>query len=288
MRALLVLSMLVLTVSGCQFNSVEKVCFPGTKVCVEGKTDKYKVCSLDGMAWETRSCDPDHLCSGGKCVSGFPGDIEVLTTTLPEAENDLPYEFQLEAEGGEAPYAWQIIEGSLPEGLVLTSTGLITGVPAMPGDYALRFRVFDAAASPAWTEFSTVLTVTISPLQVTGDTVYEVYMFKIVVLPFLVPYVAYDTALQSTGGLRPHFWREADPPSQLTQFITSWGLPAGLTLTMSPGRISGTVESTSDATNVTLPNGTSISGYFLYLRTTDSQDPPDSVQTIFCIPTIPI
>lgn len=288
MRALLVLSMLVLTVSGCQFNSVEKICFPGTKVCVEGKTDKYRVCSLDGMAWETRSCDPDHQCSGGQCVSGFPGDLDVLTTTLPDAENDKPYEFQLEAEGGVEPFAWQIIEGTLPEGLVLTSTGLITGVPAMPGEYALRFRVFDAAASPAWTEFSTVLTVTISPLQVTGDTVYEVYMFKIVVLPFLVPYVAYDASLQSAGGLRPHFWRVADPPSQLTQFITNWGLPAGLTLTMSPGRISGTVESTSDATNVTLPNGTSISGYFLYLRTTDSQEPPDSVQTIFCIPTIPI
>lgn len=288
MRVLLLMSMLALAVAGCQFNSVEKVCFPGTKVCVDGKPNKYKMCSLDGMAWETRSCDPDHQCSGGKCVSDFPGDVEVVTTTLPEAENDKPYEFQLEAEGGVEPYAWQIIEGELPEGLILTSRGLITGVPAMPGDFALRFRVFDAGASPAWTEFSAVLTVSISPLQVTGDTVYEIYMFKVVLLPFLVPYVAYDAELQSLGGLRPHFWREAEPPSQLTSFISTWGLPDGLTMTMSPGRISGTVESTADAASVTLPNGTTISGYFLYLRTTDSQDPPDSVQTIFCIPTIPI
>ncbi len=288
MRALLILSLSGLAFLGCQFQSVEKVCFPGTQVCVDGKPTKFKICSMDGMAWETRSCDPDHLCSGGKCVSNFAGDLEVLTTALPDGENDQPYEFQLEADGGVAPYAWQIIEGSLPEGLILTSEGLITGSPAMPGDFALRFRVYDASATPAWTEFSTTLSITISPLEATGDTVYDAIVAKVVVLPFLVPYVAYSSQLQSLGGVRPHFWREADPPAMLSNYISSWGLPAGLTLTMSPGSIDGTVQSTSDAVGVTLPNGTTITGYFLYLRTTDSQDPPDSVETVFCIPTVPI
>ncbi|MBU1241887.1 hypothetical protein KKD52_14120 [Myxococcota bacterium] len=288
MRALLIFSLSGLAFFGCQFQSVEKVCFPGTKVCVDGNPTKYKVCTMDGMAWETRSCDPDHQCSSGKCVSDFSGDLTILTTDLPAGDNDQPYEFQLEVEGGTAPYGWQIIEGALPEGLILTSDGLITGAPGMPGDYALRFRVYDAADTPAWAEFSAVLSISISPLEVTGDTVYDAIVAKVVVLPFLVPYVAYSSDLQSLGGMRPHFWREAEPPASLTNFITSWGLPAGLTLTMSPGSISGTVESTSDAVGVTLPNGTTVTGYFLYLRTTDSQDPPDSVETVFCIPTIPI
>ena len=288
MRALLILSLSGLAFFGCQFQSVEKVCFPGTKMCVDGKPTKYKICSLDGMAWETRSCDPDHQCSSGKCLSDFPGDIEVLTTELPDGDSDQPYEFQLEAEGGVAPYAWQVIEGALPDGLVLISEGLITGAPSMPGEYPLRMRVYDAADSPAWAEFTTTLNVTISPLEVTGDTVYDAIVAKVVVLPFLVPYVAYSAELQSLGGLRPHFWREAEPPAALANYISNWSLPAGLSLTMSPGSIDGTVQSTADAVGVTLPNGTTITGYFLYLRTTDSQDPPDSVETVFCIPTIPL
>ncbi len=288
MRKIAFLVTFFLAAAGCQFQSVEKVCFPGTRVCVDGKPTKYKICSMDGMAWETKSCPENHACQGGKCVSGFPGNLQVTTSALPDGANDTPYEFQLEVTGGVEPYAWQLLSGTLPEGLDLSSSGLISGIPTTPGESSLRLRVFDAATPPAWTEFSTTLRITVSPLEVTGDNVYSVMTAKIVVLPFLIPYVPYDAPLQSRGGLKPHYWREADPPAMFSQFIPRWGLPAGLELTMTPGRISGTVQSTADAVGVTLPNGTTITGYFLYLRTTDSQEPPDSVETVFCIPTVPV
>jgi len=288
MRKKLFFVAMLLAVAGCQFQSVEKVCFPGSQACVDGKPDKYKICSMDGMAWETRSCPADHACQGGKCVSDFPGNLTVTTPALPDGANDEPYDFQLGVEGGVEPYAWQLLSGTLPDGLTLSSSGRISGVPATPGESELHFRVFDGASSPAWTEFTTTLHIGISPLEVTGDNVYSVMTAKIVVLPFLVPYVPYDAPLQSKGGLKPHYWREANPPAMFTQFIPTWGLPQGLTLTQSPGRISGTAQSTADATSVTLPNGTTITGYFLYLRTTDSQEPPDSVETVFCIPTVPV
>ena len=273
---------------GCQFQSVEKVCFPGTQVCVDGKPNKYKICSLDGMAWETRSCPADSTCDKGQCISDFPGNLRIITTSLPPGANDEPYEFQLEVEGGVEPYAWQLLSGTLPEGRELSSSGRISGIPTTPGESEMRLRVFDGAASPAWTEFSTTLQIDVAPLEVIGDNVYSIMTTKIVVLPFLIPYVPYDALLQSKGGLRPHYWREANPPAMFSQIIPRWGLPDGLTLSMSPGRISGTVQSTADAVGVTLPNGTTITGYFLYLRTTDSQEPPDSVETVFCIPTVPM
>ncbi len=279
---------LSLVLASCQFNALEKECFPGTAVCVEGQPGKIRICSVDGMLWETRTCDPDHQCQSGRCVANFQGNVRILTDILPDGDGDHPYSFQLEASGGQQPYAWQILSGSLPSGLMLDSSGMIHGVPLMPGEFSLRLRVFDSSEKPGWSSADSRLVIHMVPLEVIGDNVVDILVAKLIVLPFIVPYVEYDVDLLSKGGLRPHFWREATPPSGLATMINQWGLPSGLTLTMSPGRISGTVQSTADAATVVLPNGTRLSGYFLYLRTTDSQDPPDSVQTVFMIPTIPL
>lgn len=55
--------------------------------------------------------------------------IEILTTSLPDANIGAPYSFQLQASGGQEPYHWIITSGALPDGLTLSTIGLISGTP---------------------------------------------------------------------------------------------------------------------------------------------------------------
>jgi M6 family metalloprotease-like protein len=50
-------------------------------------------------------------------------------SALPVGIKDEPYSVQLEAEGGKAPYSFEIIAGSLPDGLTMDAEGLISGEP---------------------------------------------------------------------------------------------------------------------------------------------------------------
>jgi len=53
--------------------------------------------------------------------------LRVLTTSLPEVEAGSAYQATLEATGGMPPYRWTVIEGQLPDGLVLSTGGVVSG-----------------------------------------------------------------------------------------------------------------------------------------------------------------
>lgn len=55
--------------------------------------------------------------------------LEITTTQLDAYSVGVPYSFQLQAAGGSGNYAWKITAGSLPPGLTMDSTGLISGTP---------------------------------------------------------------------------------------------------------------------------------------------------------------
>jgi len=60
----------------------------------------------------------------------IPGAAPTITTTdLPDAAVGQPYEAQLQAAGGAAPYTWSLLGGRLPEGLNVTPAGRIAGTP---------------------------------------------------------------------------------------------------------------------------------------------------------------
>ena len=50
-------------------------------------------------------------------------------TSPPNASVGSPYSFQLSASGVPGPYVWSLVNGSLPPGLSLSSSGLISGTP---------------------------------------------------------------------------------------------------------------------------------------------------------------
>ena len=57
--------------------------------------------------------------------------VEITTTSVPPVINTpaLKYEYSLGAAGGVKPYAWRVIGGTLPQNLVLTNDGIISGFP---------------------------------------------------------------------------------------------------------------------------------------------------------------
>ncbi|GEM_PF-2214491 len=71
--------------------------------------------------------------------------VAILTTGLPEGRKGETYSKNLEAAGGIGPYLWEILQGSLPSGLLLNaSSGIIQGRPTTTGTYDFLVRVTDA------------------------------------------------------------------------------------------------------------------------------------------------
>lgn len=77
--------------------------------------------------------------------------LEITTTSLANYTNGTPYSAQLAVTGGSGHYAWKITSGQLPDGLSLSSTGLISGTPtgADSGVMPLIFNVVDTACELA-------------------------------------------------------------------------------------------------------------------------------------------
>jgi hypothetical protein len=139
--------------------------------------------------------------------------FQVTPDTLPSGIVGTAYiQTTLGASGGRSPYTWTIASGSLPGGLTLTSSGVISGTPTAAGAFSFTVRLSDSAGAVADKPF------TITVFQVTPDT-----------LPGGIVGAAYtQTTLTASGGRSPYTWT-----------IAPGSLPAGLTLTSS-GVISGT------------------------------------------------
>lgn len=69
-----------------------------------------------------------------------------------------PYSFAFTALNGTTPYAWSVVSGSLPEGLQLSSTGILAGVPAEEGSFTFTIRASDSTARTADRTFTLLIT----------------------------------------------------------------------------------------------------------------------------------
>ena len=93
----------------------------------------------------------------------------VSTSSLPSAAIGAAYNQTLTASGGHGPYTWRISAGALPDGLDLSSSGIITGVPITTGSYAFTVEVRDANAATASKPLSII--VACSAVRIKGASV---------------------------------------------------------------------------------------------------------------------
>ena len=71
--------------------------------------------------------------------------LQITTASLNNAAVGVAYSYQLQASGGTTPYSWTIANGSqpLPSALTLSTSGLISGVPAASGTNNFIVRLTD-------------------------------------------------------------------------------------------------------------------------------------------------
>ena len=74
--------------------------------------------------------------------------LAITTESLPPPLVHQQYRVELKATGGTAPLEWKISRGNLPEGLDLdSSSGVISGVPAKPGELDVTISVIDSVGN---------------------------------------------------------------------------------------------------------------------------------------------
>lgn len=77
------------------------------------------------------------------------GTLSISTAAIPDGTAGTPFNFQLSGNGGSTPYTWSIQSGSLPTGLTLSSSGLISGTASVSGTTSATYQVLDALSNTA-------------------------------------------------------------------------------------------------------------------------------------------
>jgi large repetitive protein len=165
--------------------------------------------------------------------------VSITTAALlPDGFVGASYSKTLAASGGtDTGYAWSLASGSaLPDGLTLTSAGVLSGKPTAAGAASFSITVSDSAQNTATVQFSasikTGIAVASSPALPTA---------------FVGSY--YAEQLEATGGSGTYTWSLAGPAAVRSHArrMTATGLPDGLSLS-SDGWITGTPTSAGTST----------------------------------------
>jgi hypothetical protein len=77
--------------------------------------------------------------------------LEILDEYIPPGTVNTAYSHQMSAYGGSGTYTWSIYAGSLPAGLSLSSSGLISGTPTTE-EYTLVYIRITDTANPSCTD----------------------------------------------------------------------------------------------------------------------------------------
>jgi hypothetical protein len=163
------------------------------------------------------------------CATGKPPakvlPLVIQSTPLPTAVINTPYSATLTSTGGVGPFTWAMASGTLPPGLTISASGVISGTPTVLGTTAFKVQVTDSQTPTAAVDIASKSITVNTPLAITTSS--------LTAGSINVPYTA---SLAASGGVAPYTWS-----------ITSGSLPAGLTLSAS-GFISGTPTSQQTST----------------------------------------
>src|SRR5450755_903560 len=85
-------------------------------------------------------------CNGGEVVKTSTATLAITTTSLSEGTVGSPYSAALAAVGGTSPYSWSILSGSLPPGLSLSASGVISGTATAGATSKITVQAKDSAS----------------------------------------------------------------------------------------------------------------------------------------------
>jgi large repetitive protein len=154
------------------------------------------------------------------------GDGLIITTeSLPDGTTGRPYNPGLAREGGQAPFSWSIVSGSVPPGVSFNpANGNFEGTPTLEGQFGLVAEVTDANGQTSRRGYS---------FEVRPDGVDKLVITS-ATLPGASAGRSYSTTLGAAGGRTPYRW------------TINGDLPAGLSLA-ADGTISGTPQTVGTA-----------------------------------------
>ncbi|HTO30481.1 MAG TPA: putative Ig domain-containing protein [Pararhizobium sp.] len=150
--------------------------------------------------------------------------IDVMPDSPPDGGVGTAYSVQFSASGGTPGYTYTRDSGSLPAGLSLSSSGLLSGTPSATGSSTFKLKVQDSTTISTGGVYFIAQDVTVTinafpPVVVTPSSG---------ALASGTVGGAYSTTISATGGV-----------GAITYAVTAGSLPAGLTFNASTGSITG-------------------------------------------------
>lgn len=143
--------------------------------------------------------------------------LTIGSDSLANGERGRAYSSTLTAVNGVLPYAFDLVSGALPTGLVLAPNGNISGIPTASGLFRIGVRIVDGQGTASQRNLPIFISSTGLSLTTLG-------------LPSLNPGQLYSATLMASGGTTPY-----------TFDISSGALPSGLSLSPA-GVLSGTTD----------------------------------------------
>ena len=142
--------------------------------------------------------------------------ISLGPASLPSGTGGAAFNRTLTASGGTSPYSFAVTAGSLPAGLALSSTGVLSGKATSAGTFNFTVTVTDGSGFKVTKSYSLTIgrpVIAVGPAKLPGGS----------------QGLDYDATVSATGGSPPY-----------TFAVNAGALPPGLSLDASTGRITGT------------------------------------------------
>lgn len=217
---------------------------------ISGNVDAAMAASYDLVFELTDSDDPAVVVTKALTlvVNAAPS---ITTASLDGGTENTAYSDTLAATGGTGTLVWTVDAGTtdeLPDGLSLSSAGVISGTPSegSVGSYMVTFRVTDANGVFDTLELELAIANDVEPLVITTGGNLGSHDWGRVVS---------GLSIATTGGT-----------GSVTFAVTSGTLPAGLSLNTSTGAITGVPSTWTDTTSASV----------FTVTATDSADPADT------------
>ena len=155
-------------------------------------------------------------------IGAAPPALAIMMNSLSSGTVAQSYNATVAASGGTGTTTWDLAGGSLPVGLNLSSSGVLTGTPTTAGTSSPTFRVRDSGTPQQSTQKILPITINLPAAPNITTTSLPTGTFNEV----------YNQTVSVTGGIGTLIWG-----------VTSGALPPGLNLNASSGTVSGTPTS---------------------------------------------